>query len=246
MKGKWRGGFWYNYRVNIRQIVRVSDQGVSQPYQCYDENGVLRWCKGNHTGLRSLMSEWVCARIARELGLPVPACDILRLAPATFRSWASCQNVRLPQLVTDANPFVFASTNVADSKDVIDIERDLHCDNHELLARICLFDELIRNMDRTDDNTNLLSNAGVHVIDHNNAFDPAFDPETFRREHALRRFRAEADPSAVAAFAEQVRQAVTGRLLDEIWSEMPVEWTDAGRDVLSLEAVKGVLLREVF
>ena len=231
--------------MNIRQIVRVSDQGVSQPYQCYDEDGVLRWCKGNHTGLRSLMSEWVCARIAQALGLPVPACDILRLEPTTFRDWARCQNVRLPQLVTDANPFVFASTNVADSKDVIDIERDLHCDDRELLARIFLFDELIHNTDRTDDNTNLLSNAGVHVIDHNNAFDPAFERETFMREHALRRFRAGVAQSVVDAFSAQVRKIVTVEFLDGVWSEMPVEWTDAGRDVLSLETVKNVLLKEV-
>ena len=240
------GEIWYNYRVNIRQIVRVSDQGVSQPYQCYDENGVLRWCKGNHTGLRSLMSEWVCARIARELGLPVPACDILRLDPALFQDWVRCQGVRAPQLVTEANPFVFASTNVEDSKDVIDIERDLHCDDRGLLVRICLFDELIRNGDRTDDNTNLLSNAGVHVIDHNNAFDPAFDRETFLHEHALRRFRTEADPSSVAAFAELIRRVVTEDFIDEVWSEMPVEWTESGRDVLPPETVKGVLLREAF
>lgn len=222
----------------------MSDQGVSQPYQCYDENGVLRWCKGNHTGLRSLMSEWVCARIARELGLPVPACDILRLDPALFRDWADCQGVRVPHLVTEANPFVFASTNVEDSKDVIDIERDLRCDDPALLARICLFDEFIRNVDRTDDNTNLLSNAGVHVIDHNNAFDPAFDRETFLREHALRNFRAAADPSAIAAFAGRIRQVVTERFLDEVWSEMPVEWTEVGRETLSLESVKGILLKE--
>ena len=232
--------------MNIRQIVRVSDQGVSQPYQCYDENGVLRWCKGNHTGLRSLMSEWVCARIARELGLPVPAFDILRLDPALFRDWAGCQGVRVPQLVTEANPFVFASTNVKDSKDVIDIERDLHCDDPGLLARICLFDELIRNGDRTDDNTNLLSNAGVHVIDHNNAFDPAFDRETFLCEHALRRFRSAAGSATVAAFAGQVRQVVTDEFVDEVWSEMPTEWTETGCAALPLETVKGILLREAF
>ena len=232
--------------MNIRQIVRVSEQGVSQPYQCYDENGVLRWCKGNHTGLRSLMSEWVCARIARGLGLPVPACDILRLDPELFQDWVRCQSVRLPQLVTEANPFVFASTNVEDSKDVIDIERDLHCDDPGLLARICLFDELIRNGDRTDDNTNLLSNAGVHVIDHNNAFDPAFDREVFLREHALRRFRGAADPSVAVAFADQVRQVVTERFLDEVWSEMPTEWTEVGSETLSLETVKGILLGRGF
>ena len=232
--------------MNIRQIVRVSDQGVSQPYQCYDENGVLRWCKGNHTGLRSLMSEWMCARIARELGLPVPACDILRLDPALFRDWADCQGVHVPQLVTEANPFVFASTNVADSKDVIDIERDLHCDDPGLLARICLFDELICNGDRTDDNTNLLSNAGVHVIDHNNAFDPAFDRKTFLREHALRRFRTAAGSAGVAAFAGQVRQVVTEAFIDGVWSEMPTEWTETGCAALSLETVKDILLREEF
>ena len=224
----------------------MSDQGVSQPYQCYDESGVLRWCKGNHTGLRSLISEWVCARIARELGLPVPVCDILRLDPALFQDWVRCQGARLPQLVTEANPFVFASTNVEDSKDVIDIERDLRCDDPGLLARICLFDEFIRNGDRTDDNTNLLSNAGVHVIDHNNAFDQAFDREVFLREHALRRFRTAVDPSVVAAFAERIRQVVTERFLDEVWSEMPVEWTEVGRETLSLESVKGILLKESF
>ena len=219
----------------------MSDQGVSQPYQCYDENGVLRWCKGNHTGLRSLMSEWVCARIARELGLPVPACDILRLDPALFQDWIRCQGARLPQLVTEANPFVFASTNVEDSKDVIDIERDLHCDDPGLLARICLFDELIRNGDRTDDNTNLLSNAGVHVIDHNNAFDPSFDPDAFAREHVLRRFRAKAASEDVEAFRAEMRRVVTEAFLDEIWTEMPEEWTEPGGEALSLDRVKDIL-----
>ena len=232
--------------MQIRQIVRVSDQGVSRPYQCYDEKGVLRWCKGNHTGLRSLIAEWVCARIARELGLPVPACDIMRLEPASFQAWARCQGVLVPQVVTEANPFVFASTNVEDSKDVIDIDRDLHCDDPVLLARICLFDELVHNMDRTDDNTNLLSNAGVHVIDHNNAFDLAFDRETFRREHALRRFRTQVAPSAVDAFVRQARQVVTEACLDCVWSEMPTEWTEIGCEALPFETVKGVLLREEF
>ena len=122
----------------------MSDQGVSQPYQCYDESGVLRWCKGNHTGLRSLMSEWVCARIARELGLPVPACDILRLDPALFQDWVRCQDVRVPQLVTEANP------------------------------------------------------------------------------------------------------VVTEGFLDEVWSEMPTEWTEVGSETLSLVTVKDVLLGEAF
>lgn len=237
---------WYNFRMQIRQIVRISDQGVSRPYQCYDDEGVLRWCKGNHTGIRSLLSEWICARVAQRLGLPVPACDILRLDPARFHAWAHCRGELVPQLVTDSNPYVFASANVSDSKDVIDIERDLRCDDPILLARIFLFDELVHNTDRTDDNTNLLSNVGVHMIDHNNAFDPAFDREAFLREHALRRVAAAGGGALAADFAAEVREVVTERFLDEVWAEMPVAWTEAGCEMLTLEDVKGVLLREDF
>lgn len=225
----------------IRQILRVSDQGVSRPYQCLDEQGVLRWCKGNHTGLRSLMCEWVCGRIGRALGLPVPPCDILKLDVRMFDDWRKCKGMDLPRLVTEANPYVFGSVHVADAKDVVDVEADLRQDNPGLLVRICLFDELVRNTDRTEYNTNLLSNAGVHVIDHNNAFDPSFDATVFLREHALRRFRAEAANEDLEAFKAEARTVVTEAFLDEVWAEMPAEWTDSGEDVLPLARIKDVL-----
>ena len=228
--------------MKISQILRVSDQGVSRPYQCYDEDGVLRWCKGNHTGLKSLMSEWICARVGLALRLPVPPCDILRLDVRAFEDWRHSKGDEVPQLVTPANPFVFASVHVANAKDVYDMENDLMGDDPVLLARIFLFDELIHNMDRTDYNTNLLSNAGVHVIDHNNAFDPAFDRGAFAREHALRRFRDEMKQEAIVAFSDEVHAIVTEAFLDEIWTEMPVEWTDPGSEVLPLDRVKDILL----
>ena len=231
--------------MEIRQIVGVSDQGVSRPYRCYDENGVLRWCKGNHTGLRSLVAEWVCARVAHVLGLPVPPCDILRLEPLRFEKWCECKGEVLPQLVTVTNPYVFASVNVEDSKDVIDVDHDLHCDDPVLLARICLFDELVRNTDRTDGNTNLLSNAGVHVIDHNNAFDPAFESTAFAREHVLRRYRSAVRQDVVDAFARDVRERVTEAFVEEVWSEMPTVWTEDGCG-LTCGQIKGILLREDF
>ena len=137
---------WYNLYMQIRQIVRVSDQGVSRPYQCYDEAGVLRWCKGNHTGIRSLLSEWICARVAQRLGIPVPACDILRLDPSRFQDWARCR-------------------------------------------------------------------GGC---------------------------------ARAAEFAAEVRGVITERFLDEVWAEMPVAWTEAGCEMLTLEIVKDVLLREDF
>lgn len=230
--------------MKIDQIVRVSEQGVSRPYQCIDSDGVLRWCKGNHTGLKSLMAEWVCGRIGIALGLPVPPCDILRLDPIVFEDWAKTKDANLPRLVTEANPYVFASTNVHDAADVLDVDRDLRKDNLTLLAQIYLFDELIHNTDRTDYNTNLLSNAGVHIIDHNNAFDPAFDAEVFAREHALRRFCSDAEQSVIAEFKAKMRETINEKLLENIWSQMPNAWTDLGEAVLPYERVKSILMEE--
>lgn len=239
----WDEGLWYNVDMLIRQILRVSDQGVSRPYQCLDELGNVRWCKGNHTGLRSLICEWICGRIGHALGLPVPPCDILRLDVRMFDDWRRCKGVDLPQLVTEANPYVFGSVHVADAKDVFDIDADLRLDDPLLLAKIYLFDELVHNTDRTEYNTNLLSNAGVHVIDHNNAFDPAFDSAVFSREHALRRFREAAKTKSVEAFKVEMRTVITDAFLNEVWTEMPTEWTESGGVNLSLDGIKDVLAK---
>ena len=229
--------------MEICQILRVSDQGVSRPYQCLDEQGVVRWCKGNHTGLRSLMCEWICGRIGRALNLPVPPCDILKLDVRMFDLWRRCSGEDLPRLVTEANPYVFGSVHVADAKDVVDVDSDLRQDDPFLLTKIYLFDELVRNTDRTDYNTNLLSNAGVHVIDHNNAFDPLFQQEAFSREHVLRRFRANATAETVDALKAEMRAVLTETFVDEVWTEMPAEWTESGGGILSPDEIKGILAK---
>ena len=228
--------------MEIRQVFRVSEQGYSRPYQCYDDNGVLRWCKGNHTGLRSLISEWICASIASRLDIPVPKFDILRLDPELFESWRRIKGPEVPLLVTEYNPFVFASTNIDEAKDVVDVVKDCAAADRRLLGRIYLFDEFVRNTDRTDGNSNLLTNASIHVIDHNNAFDPEFDAGSFAREHILRAYRAGLAETDVEAVRESVRRDITEGFLDDVWGLMPDAWTDMGSEILPLERVKEVLL----
>jgi len=230
--------------MHIKLIVRVSAQGISRPYQCLDEHGVLRWCKGSHTGLKAVMSEWMCAKMAHALGLPVPPCDILYLDPNCFAKWQKNAGNDLPTLVTESNPFVFASTNVEDAKDVTDPLDELKDEDPALLARIFTFDAFIRNTDRTDYNSNLLINGGVHIIDHNNAFDPDFDSNAFSQTHILRECHANADPRAKAAFEEQLRETITAEFLAKAWSEMPEAWTDAASEVFSLESVLHLLKLE--
>ena len=226
----------------ISAIVRVSQQGVSRPYVCRDGLGALYWCKGNHTGLRAVMSEWICARVARSLGLPVPECQIMKLDVSYFRSWCDCNVGDFPRLVTDANQYVFASKHVEDAKDVICAAADLHDADQRLLARIKMFDARIRNMDRTAVNSNLLVNGGVHVIDHNNAFDAAFDRETFDREHVLTPLVTAVDRQVSVEFERKFDEVVTEDFLDSVWSEMPAEWTDPGEVALPLAMVKEFLL----
>lgn len=226
--------------MRVKHIIGVSDQGVSRPYQCHDENGELRWCKGDHTGLRAVMSEWLCARMGQSLDLPVPTCDVLYLDPRCFDRWRA-DRASLPVLVTAANPYVFASLNVPNAKDVTDAATELVEVDPLLLARIYVFDRFIRNTDRTDFNSNLLLDGGVHVIDHNNAFDPGFDSETFGRTHVLRGAFAAADPRELECFRDRIHATVTVDFLESAWSEMPEAWTGVGREVLSLESVLKML-----
>jgi len=188
------------------------------------------------------MSEWLCARIAHAVGLPVPECFIAKLAPECFKAWRACNPGDYPTIVTDANPYVFASKNVESAKDVINVESDLGNVDIALLAKIYAFDAFVRNADRTDYNSNLLINYGVHVIDHNNAFDVAFDPVRFAGDHLLRSYYERASTSDLAAFGQKLRDTVTTSFLESVWSEMPAEWTDAGEVVFSLGEVKNVLL----
>ncbi|MBQ2630769.1 MAG: hypothetical protein IJG13_13930 [Kiritimatiellae bacterium] len=170
----------------IESILKISEQGVSRPFLCKDDNGDVRWCKGSHTGFRSLLSEWICGRLASEIGLPIPPFEIFKLARIDFCAWSSVQNAVVPNLVTETNQYVFGSLNVEGCKDVLEPGADLGHIDFKTLAKIYWFDELIHNTDRTDFNSNLLVNGSVYIIDHNNAFDPGFNKACFLKVYGMK------------------------------------------------------------
>lgn len=226
----------------IESIIKISEQGISRPFLCKDEDGGIRWCKGSHTGFRSLVSEWICANLARAVNLPVPDFAIFQLDCRDFCDWSHVQNYAVPNLVTDSNKYVFGSLNVENSKDVFDAKAELsHIDQKEL-AKIYWFDELIHNTDRTDVNSNLLVNGCVSIIDHNNAFDPFFDAEAFAGEHILRHWKNAISTEELQAFKASVRDLVQGSFIDRAWNEMPDEWADAVEAMLSLDEICHVIL----
>lgn len=226
---------------HIESILKISEQGVSRPFLCRDEFGGVRWCKGSHTGFRSLVSEWICACLAREIGLPIPDFKIFRLDRTEFDLWRTTQNIEVPDLVTESNPFVFGSLNVENCKDVMDPCIDLGHIAPKSLATVYWFDRLIHNTDRTDYNSNLLVNGSIYIIDHNNAFDPTFKKDEFDSEHLLRDYRNAISADEVSALKERVRGLAQGEFLNQIWGEMPPEWTDVGESVLPLEMIRRVI-----
>lgn len=228
----------------VKSILKVSEQGVSRPYLCTDENDGVRWCKGSHTGLRSLISEWICARLARRMGLPVPDFAILKLDVSTFRNWRGYQENPVPEIVTDFNQYVFGSLNVDGCKDVVDPKSELRHVDKVMLCKVFLFDKLIHNTDRTDFNSNLLANGSVYIIDHNNAFDPEFTTSEFADEHILREFQDAMTHDEKSVFVRSVEELANGPFLEEVWGEMPCEWTDAGSEILPLAYIRDVLKEE--
>lgn len=225
----------------IKSILKISEQGVSRPYLCSDESGGIRWCKGCHTGFRAIVSEWICARLAGALGLPVPEFEIMRLDVSVFRQWRMLQNGNVPEIVTDFNPYVFGSLNVENSKDVFDAKSELSHVDTKLLAKIFWFDLLVRNTDRTDFNSNLLVNGSVYIIDHNNAFDPNFSASGFLSEHILRECRAALSVTELKDFKKSAVELANGSFLDEVWGEMPEEWTESVEAILPLPRIKASL-----
>ena len=67
--------------VQIVEILRPAEQGRSGPYVCRGEDGSTYFVKGRNTGRRSQITEWICAHLARELGLPLAPVEMVEIVP---------------------------------------------------------------------------------------------------------------------------------------------------------------------
>ncbi len=228
----------------IKTIVRMSDQGVSLPFLCKDEEEASWWCKGHLSGEQTQRYEWVCANLAKHLSLPIPDFEIKEVPVCLFNLWQIGNPECKDLFVTPLNPFVFASRRVPGCRDLSVNSPFLVRGDRDLQARILVFDRIIRNMDRTDGNTNILidaSESDIHIIDHNGAFDPAFDEEQFLEEHVFRNAFLALSPQERQEMADEIHRTASSFDLDAVWNEMPDAWTDEIGTGLTLDDVRGIL-----
>lgn len=216
--------------LEITEVIRRVEQGVTRPFLCRASDGQQYYVKSpDSAGREALCREWLGARIAEALELPIP--NFKRL-------WVSDELLE-GLLTPDHRPLgcgdVFGSQQVMNHQEVTVLD-DLSSFAPDKSARILLFDWWIQNADRslTDagGNANLIwarDHKVLHVIDHNNAFDHRFNPETFWQTHIFRAHRQQWD--------RQFRQDMTHQMsliiekLDQFWSELPETWTYLDQDM---------------
>lgn len=206
----------------ITEIVRRLDQGMTRPFLVRAEDDALYVAKGREATQRGLMAEWICAHLARALGLSVPEFALLDVPDGLAEALGPDGNALGAGLVfgsrQEANVQEFAVTQ---------LERIAAGDRLRLLA----FDWWVENADRSltphGGNPNLLWRAAdqrLLVIDHNLAFDAAFDEAAFFATHVFR-------DDAEALFGDLVCRAETSALLasaldvlDAAVSGLPSAW----------------------
>ena len=64
--------------VQIIEVIRRSDQGLTRPFICRGDDDEVYFVKGLDAGRRSLICEWIAGRLGVALGLPVAPLKIGR------------------------------------------------------------------------------------------------------------------------------------------------------------------------
>ena len=167
--------------VQIVEILRPAEQGRSGPYVCRGEDGSTYFVKGRNTGRRSQITEWICAHLARELGLPLAPFEMVEIVPELLAETPKNMREVGAGLSFGSREYPQALWFELDQVGKTDIR---------LQRDILVFDWWVHNTDRLSSNSNLLWDATrekLVVIDHNMAFDPVFVPREFLDYHIFRR-----------------------------------------------------------
>lgn len=169
--------------VQIVEVLRRSEQGITLPFICRGEDGEIYFVKGRSAGRRSQICEWIAGKLALTFGLPMaPFClvdvpDELVEADGTRTLRDLGAGLAFGSQWQEAMELTVSA--------IWEIPEEIQQD-------VLAFDWWIHNGDRllTDQggNPNLLwrpASRELVVIDHNQAFDPDFDPENFLDRHVF-------------------------------------------------------------
>ncbi|MCF6281498.1 MAG: hypothetical protein L3J28_04670 [Candidatus Polarisedimenticolaceae bacterium] len=167
--------------VDIVEIIRRSDQGITKPFICRGDDDEIYFVKGYSAGRHSLFSEWIAGKLGLAMGLPIAPFSLVNVPEELLLfdvqgkfsdlgagiAFGSCK-----QSVTELSYSVLSDIPVQTKRDLL------------------VFDWWLKNGDRNysqqGGNPNLFWQPGekeLVVIDHNQAFDQSIGREDFFKFH---------------------------------------------------------------
>lgn len=227
--------------AEVIEIQGRSAHGMQEPFQCLADDGHLYYVKGCQTDRASLHHEWICAHLATQLGLPLPPFKLLNVSEEILEEAPQTWRVLGVGLAFGSQQH--PGCTWFDKAQIQHVPLKLQMD-------IMAFDWWVRNIDRSDGNPNLLwdtSQQALVVIDHNLAFDSAFNHVDFFGSHIFRQCWQEMDFIKLDALQLRFSDAMDA-VLTQACDNIPLawQWANAECDILanvSLDEIKGTLAR---
>jgi hypothetical protein len=206
--------------VSAVELKRLAKRGAMQPLLCRADDGehyVLKpFSKG---GTWPLTLEWICARLGRSLGLPIPNYRQMFVSDDLAEEWNAFNDRRIEPGIGFGSRLVPSALEFDVSLAPVVPEA--------LRLRVLAFDWWIRNPDRGEKNPNLLWSAetrALHVIDHDQAARPD-DASLFWGTHLFRALAPVEAPWLPPELAQEFAAAVARLLPDPLAGELPSTWT---------------------
>ena len=209
--------------IEIEEVIRRSEQGVTQPYICRGSDGKLYFVKGKGAGYDSLMKEWIAGNLALRLGLPIAPFKLVHVPKALYE-------VGRAGILRDLGfgP-MFGSEHVENSNEisVLNIGSIPAGTKRDIVA----FDWWVKNGDRTltesGGNPNILwseSSGQPFIIDHNLAFDESVTLNSQLESHIFAASAAEICDSTALQVHYQAKFESALAELDSIIGDIPQRW----------------------
>lgn len=191
-----------------------------KPLLCVGEDGAHYVLKPfSAGGSWPLILEWICARLGRAVGLPIPNYRKIIINEDLADAWNAFNPRRIEAGIG------FGSQLVAGALEY-DEGHAVHLPP-ELPLKLLAFDWWVRNPDRVKRNPNLLWSAdsrAIHVIDHDQAAQTG-SADNFWSLHLFRDRAAPSAPWLPAEFKAKIEPCLG--LLPEIMAELPSAWTSS-------------------